>query len=128
MKEELEKIIEEKDKFLLSSENVIGFTSTVGFLSSIFGVASGELSKAVSAVFIVSGTTMFIVGVSFALKIEQKAGYYKCTKCDSAYVPKSYKRVFIAPHLGRTRYMECEECKEHSWHKKVLTKKKIDNK
>lgn len=124
MNEELEKIIQEKDKFLLSAENVIGFSSTIAFLSSIYAGFSGEFSKTVSAIFIVSGTTILIVGVSFALKIEQKAGYYKCTKCDSAYVPKSYKRVFFAPHLGRTRYMKCEECEKHSWHKKVLTKKK----
>ena len=124
MNEELEKLIEEKDKFLLSAENVIGFTSTISFLSSMFGVASCELSKELSAVFIVSGTTILITGVAFALKIEQKAGYYKCTKCDHAYVPKSYKKVFFAPHIGRTRYMKCEKCEEHSWHKKVLKKNK----
>ena len=124
MNEELEKIIQEKDKFLLSAENVIGFSSTIAFLSSIYAGFSGEFSKAVSAIFIVSGTTLFITGVSFALKIEQKAGYYKCTKCDHTYIPKSYKRVYFAPHLGRTRYMKCEECEKHSWHKKVLTKKK----
>ena len=124
MSEELEKIIEEKDKFLLSAENVIGFSSTIAFLSSIYAGVSGEFSKAVSAIFIVSGTTILLVGVSFAIKLEQKAGYYKCTKCDSAYVPKSYKKVFFAPHIGRTRYMKCEECNHYSWHKKVLTKKK----
>ena len=124
MNEELEKIIEEKDKFLLSSENVIGFTAVASFLTSIYAVTLPEISNLVKAIFIVSGTTILLVGASFALKIEQKAGYYKCTKCDSAYIPKSYKRVFIAPHLGRTRYMKCEECGDYSWHKKVLTKKK----
>ena len=124
MEKELEKIIEEKDKFLLDAEIVIGFASIIAFLSSIFAVSYGEFSKLVNAVFIVSGTSILLVGASFALKIEQKAGYYKCTKCDHAYVPKSYKRVFFAPHIGRTRYMKCENCEEHSWHKKVLTKKK----
>ena len=74
-------------------------------------------------VFIVSGTTMFLIGMSFALKIEQKAGYYKCTKYNHAYVPESYLKVFFAPHFLRTRYMKCEECDKYSWHKKVLTKK-----
>lgn len=124
MNEELEKIIEEKDKFLLSAENVIGFSSTIAFLSSIYAGFSGEFSKTVSAIFIVSGTTILVTGVSFALKIEQKAGYYKCAICDHSYVPKSYKRVFLAPHLGRTRYMKCESCEKYSWDKKVLTKKK----
>lgn len=124
MEKELEKIIEEKDKFLLDAEIVIGFASTIAFLSSIFAVSYGEFSKLVNAVFIVSGTSILLVGASFALKIEQKAGYYKCTKCDHAYVPESYSKVFIAPHFGRTRYMKCEEGNHYSWHKKVLTKKK----
>lgn len=123
MEKDLEKIIEEKDKFLLDSEIVIGFSSVVAFLSSIFAVSYGDFSKLVNAVFIVSGTTILVTGVSFALKIEQKAGYYKCTKCDHAYVPESYLKVFIAPHFGRTRYMKCEECNRYSWHKKVLKKK-----
>lgn len=114
MSEELEKIIEEKDKFLLSSENVIGFTSTVGFLSSILAVSYGGFSKLVNAIFILSGTTILVAGTSFAIKIEQKAGYYKCTKCEHAYVPESYLKVFIAPHIGRTRYMKCENCNHYS--------------
>ena len=45
MNEELEKIIEEKDKFLLSAENIIGFSSTIAFLSSIYAVFLVNLVK-----------------------------------------------------------------------------------
>ena len=92
---ELEKLEIEKNKLLLSAENVIGFTSTITFLSSILGAAFVECSDLVKAVFIVSGTTIFVTGISFALKIEQKAGYYKCSKCEHTYVPEKYSKVFF---------------------------------
>ena len=107
---------------------MIGFTSTLAFLSSVLGAAFVECSDLVKAVFIVSGTTIFVTGISFALKIEQKAGYYKCSKCEHTYVPEKYSKVFLAPHLGKTRYMECPECKEKSWQKKVLLKNKSNRK
>ena len=120
---ELEKLELEKNKLLLSAENVIGFTSTITFLSSVLGAAFVECSDWVKAVFIVSGTTIFVTGISFALKIEQKVGYYKCSKCEHTYVPEKYLKVFFSPHMGKTRYMGCPECGEKSWQKKVLIKK-----
>ena len=120
---ELEKLELERNKLLLSAENIIGFTSTIAFLSSIFGAVFGDFSDLIKAVFIVSGTTIFVSGISFALKIEQKAGYYRCSKCEHTYVPEKYSKVYFAPHLGMTRYMECPECGEKSWQKKVLIKK-----
>lgn len=120
---ELEKLELEKNKQLLRADNVIGFTSTMAFFSHVLGAAFVECSDLVKAVFIVSGATIFITGVSFAIKIEQKAGYYKCSKCEHTYIPKEYLKVFFAPHIGKTRYMECPECGEKSWQKKVLIKK-----
>lgn len=124
MNEELEKVIEEKDKLLLASENIIGYASIIAYLSSMYAINSKELSKLVKAIFIVSGTTILLVGASFAIKLEQKAGYYKCSKCDDTYVPENYLKVFFAPHIGKTRYMKCDNCEKYSWNKKVLTKKK----
>lgn len=119
---EIERLELEKNKLLLSTENVIGWTSVISFLNSIFGVAYGDLGSVLNAVYIVSGTTILAVGISTALKIEQVAGYYKCSKCGHEEVPDSYLKVFIAPHIGRTRYMKCTECNKHAWHKKVLIK------
>ena len=97
---ELEKLELEKNKLLLSAENVIGFTSTITFLSSVLGAAFVECSDLVKAVFIVSGTTIFVTGISFALKIEQKAGYYKCSKCEHTYIPEKYSKVFFAVNVN----------------------------
>ena len=121
---EMERLELERNKLLLSAENVIGWTSTISFLGSILGVAFCDLGNVLSAVYIVSGTTILAVGVGTALKIEQIAGYYKCTKCGHEEVPQSYAKVFFAPHLGRTRYMKCPECNKHAWHKKILIKSK----
>ena len=124
---EIERLELEKNKLLFKSENVIGWTSVISFLSSMFGVAYGDLGNVLNTVYIVSGTTILAVGLGTALKIEQVAGYYKCTKCGHEEVPKSYLKVFFAPHIGRTRYMKCTKCDKHAWHKKILIKSKDNN-
>ena len=122
---EKEKYENEKDRLLLSSENVLGFTSCMALLSSVIGAAYGDFSDPVKAIFIVSGTTAFLTGASFAIKIEQKAGYYKCSRCGHAYVPEKYSQVFFAPHMGKTRYMECPRCGEKGWQKKITLKEEV---
>lgn len=121
---EIDKLELEKNKLLFRAENVIGWTSVIAFLSSMFGVAYGDLGSVLNTVYIVSGTTLLLVGGSAALKIEQVAGYYKCTKCGHEEVPESYLKVFFAPHIGRTRYMKCPKCNKYAWHKKTLIKSK----
>lgn len=122
---EKEKMELEKNKLLLTSENVICFTSTMAFLSSIIGAAYGDFNDPVKAIYIVSGTTAFVTGMSYAIKIEQKAGYYKCSRCGHEYVPEKYSKVLFAPHMGRTRYMECPKCGEKGWQKKITLKDEI---
>ena len=90
-------------------------------------MAYGELDPVLNTIYIVSGTTILAVGISTALKIEQIAGYYKCTICRREEVPESYLKVFLSPHIGRTRYMKCSKCNKHAWHKKVLIKSKENN-
>ena len=125
---DLEKLLEERNKLLLSAENYIGWTATISFLGSVLGVAACELNPVLSTIIIVGGSTIFSSGIGVCLKIEQKAGYYKCSKCGHEDIPDDYSKVFFAPHLGRTRYMKCDECGEKSWHKKVLVKTKNDDK
>ena len=72
-------------------------------------------------VLIFSGFIPGVIGLCFAMKIEQVAGYYKCKVCGHCYVP-TYKAVNIAMHFGRTRYMKCPECHKRSWQKKVVSK------
>ena len=47
----------------------------------------------------------------------------ECPNCGERYVP-TFKAVFLAPHMGRTRQMKCPHCGNKGWHKKVLSKDK----
>ena len=55
---------------------------------------------------IVVGFVASLIGILFALRIEQVAGYYQCNKCYHRYIP-TYSRVLWAPHINRTRDMKC---------------------
>lgn len=69
----------------------------------------------------IAGLVPFVVGVTYAIKIEQIAGYYECQHCKHKYVP-TYAQVFFAMHSGRTRYMKCPACGQKSWQRKVISK------
>ena len=93
---EMAKLKEEKDRQLLALEFVIGYTASITFMTLIFGMGN-------------------------AIKIEQVAGYYECSKCHHKYVPK-YSSVLWSMHINRTRYMKCPKCNQKSWQKKVISK------
>ena len=102
-------------------ETVIGLLVTISFLTLIFVASLITMPTMVRILLIVIGLVIFIIGISYCLLIEQKAGYYECAKCHYRYIP-TYKQVLWAMHTGRSRYMKCPKCGSRSWHKKVLTK------
>ena len=112
---------EEKDRFLLRLEVVIGYISTISFLVFIFIASYCEISSLAKIIIIVPGSIIFAIGTAYAVKIEQTAGYYECGVCHNRYIP-TYSAVFFAAHIGRTRHLKCPECKKKSWNKKVLSK------
>jgi len=113
---------EQKDSQLLTFEWVIIILSClVLFIPIIIGSVVQIEQDWIRTVIVLSGFIPAIVGFSFALKIEQVAGYYECKICGHKYVPK-YMAVNLAPHIGRTRYIKCPECGKYSWNKKVLHK------
>ena len=116
---ELAKQKEEKDKQLLALEWVIGWTSSITFMTLIFTASFIEMPALIRIALIVLGSIIFAFGMGNGIKIEQIAGYYECRKCHHKYVP-TYSSVFFAMHLGRTRYMKCPKCNKHSWNKKVI--------
>ena len=117
---------EESDKRLLHAEIVIGVTATFIFLAlvftSIFTYKYANLPLWAMIIMLVVAAIIFFGGCFFALRIEQKAGYYECKECGYRYVP-SYKAVMMAPHMGRSRYMTCPHCGKRSYHKKVISNK-----
>ena len=116
---EMQKIKEDKDKMLLSMEIVIGVLSIIILLSFIFIAAFLNMENWLKILFVILGFVIGITGFSFALRIEQTAGYYLCKKCNHKHIP-TYKQILRAPHLNRTRYMKCPKCKKISWQKKVI--------
>ena len=119
---ELQKSKEECDKRALHSEIVIGTISTLSFLIilSLSAYAIIELGFLIlPIILIIISTAIFITGCALCLYIEQKSGFYNCSKCNHKYVP-TFWQVFFAPHLNRTRYMKCPNCKQKSWQKKVI--------
>ena len=107
------------DKHLLTMEIVIGVLSIILMLSLTMIAALFNIPNWQRIVLIIVGFVPAIVGVCFALKIEQVAGFYVCKHCGYKYVP-AYKQVLFAPHINRTRYMKCPHCHQKSWHKKVI--------
>ena len=112
---------EAADKRLLSMEIFIGVLVTAVFLSLVFVAGFVPMATWLKVLLGVVGLVTFMVGMSYALKIEQVAGYYECAECGHRYVP-TYRSVFFAPHINRTRRMRCPKCGEKSWQKKVLSK------
>ncbi len=118
---EMVKQKEEADKKLLSAEMVIGTLSVIILLSLTFIAAFLQMQEWLRITLIASGFVLGMAGVAYALRLEQIAGYYECSRCHHRYVP-TYKSVFFAMHINRTRYMKCPECGKRTWQEKVLSK------
>ncbi len=118
---DMQKQKEEADKRLLALEWVIGILSCIVLFIPIFIGAFLPMEDWQRIIIVLSGFIPGLVGIFFALRIEQIAGYYECRKCNHRYVP-TYPDVLWAMHVGRTRYMKCPECNKYSWNKKVISK------
>ncbi len=115
---------EQADKRLLGFEVLIGVISTAFLLAMVAaGAAFMHMGQPMWIFWLLFGVGMaqFLVAMQFALRIEQVAGFYQCRACGHTYVPK-YGSVFLAMHMGRTRYMKCPHCGRRTWQKKVLKK------
>ena len=112
---------EAADKRLLSLEIFIGVLVSVIFIALVEVAAFIQMENWLRIVLIVIGIITFAIGIAYAIRIEQTAGYYQCAKCGHRYVP-TYSSVLWAMHINRTRYMRCPKCHKKSWQKKVLSK------
>ena len=118
---EMVKQKEESDRRLLTLEWVIGILSLIILFVPIFFAAYFPMEDWLRTVILFSGFIPALIGLAFAMKIEQTAGYYECRLCGHKYVP-TIGAMYSAPHMGRTRYMKCPECRKKSWQKKVISK------
>ncbi len=112
---------EESDKRLLRIEIIMGICCLLPIIASIIIVNVVSMEEWLSAAIVLTSLIPLLIAAPFALKIEQKAGYYECQKCGHRHIPK-YSSVFFAMHINRTRYMRCPKCNKSSWQKKVISK------
>ncbi|MBQ8907352.1 MAG: helix-turn-helix transcriptional regulator [Clostridia bacterium] len=112
---------EEADKRLLRLELVMGICCLLPAIAAVIIALTVPMAEWLGSVIVAASLVPLLIATPFALKIEQKAGYYECKKCGHRYVPK-YVNVFAAMHLHTTRYMRCPKCQKRSWQKKVIRK------
>lgn len=112
---------EQHNRRLLNLECVIGFISVGTYMLMVFAACFAVQDAAWRVALIAGGMALMLVGCFFALKLEREAGYYECPRCGERYVP-TMASVFIAPHIGRTRWMKCPRCGKRAFQKKVLTR------
>lgn len=118
---EIKKQKEDSDKRLLLTEIVMGISTIIVYLILVMIASYADMPDIIRILIIVTSTIFVFIICFISLRIEQTAGYYKCTKCNHKYIP-TYKSVLWAMHMGRTRYMKCPKCGMKSWNKKILTK------
>ena len=120
----LKKENELQTKKLLKLEWVLVGISLAGFLILCLAgeyVARRYNAKLLSNFLIGGGTLLILCAALVGVWIEQTAGYYECAACSHRYKP-TYAAVLFAPHMSRTRWMKCPECKKRTWQKKVVEK------
>ena len=124
LENKLLEVVEEKekaDRHLLSLEIVVGVMCVAILLGLVAFASFLQLEEWLRVVLILIGLVPFLVCLPLLIKIEQTAGYYECKECGHRYVP-TFKSVFWAAHMGRTRKMRCPNCHKKTWQKKRISK------
>ena len=116
---EMTKLKEQRDKELLTLEIFIGIIVSIIMFACIFVASFVDMKDWLRVALIIIGIIPFAIGISYAIRIEQIAGYYECPNCNHKYIP-TYKSVLFAMHVNRTRKMQCPKCGKKTWQKKVL--------
>lgn len=110
---------EDKTKFILKLEWIIGTLASIFFMTLVFIASYLLMPTWLRIVLIASGLIVFIIGIHFCLLIEKDAGFYECPHCHNKFVP-TYSQVIWSMHMGRDRHMKCPKCGKKGWNKKVV--------
>ena len=119
---ELAKQEEIKNKKMITDMYVLAITTVVFYIGITLLAAYTLGEGTLFGIIVVISTIILIVVALYAFKLEIDAGYYECRKCYHRYVPNSYFKVMISPHINTTRYLKCPKCGKRSWAKKVMSK------
>ena len=112
---------EEADKRLLKLEVVLGTIAILPLIAAVIIAIIIPMEEWKAGLIVGLSLLPLLIATPFAINIEQKAGYYECSKCGHRHIPR-YSDVFFAMHINRTRYMRCPKCGKISWQNKVISK------
>lgn len=91
----------------------------VAALENGYDLGSPELM--VPAVALVAMIVVIVLCGALLARLDYVAGSYRCKCCGHSYVPSLQDLKNGIPAFQYT-WLECPECKEHSWHEKELYK------
>ena len=107
-------IVDMKDNEKKLEEIFVGIIVSIIMFACIFIASFADMKDWLRVVLIIIGIIPFAIGISYAIRIEQIAGYYECPNCNHKYIP-TYKSVLFAMHVNRTRKMKCPKCGKKGW-------------
>lgn len=117
---QLKKKNEELSKHMLNLE-IILIVIAVGIIVTGTLLAKLVFTTTFLKVFSVAVSLLIFFIAAFAsVRIEQKAGFYKCKGCGNTYEP-TYNQVLWSMHMGRSHKMKCPHCGKKHWAVKVIS-------
>ncbi len=119
---ELAKQEELKNKKMITDMYVLAITTIIFYIGIILLASYTLREGTLFGIIVILSTIILVIVALYAFNLEINAGYYECKKCHHRYVPNSYFKVMISPHLDTTRYLKCPKCNKRSWSKKVMSK------
>ena len=125
LEQQLLEMVQQKqytDKSLLTLNLVLSLAGGALYLSLLAIMWFGDLNDgALNGITALALTVPFVIWF-IALRLDYKAGYYRCQKCGMSYVPPFIALFNAFTWGGRSKCFRCRHCKKLAWHKKVLTK------
>ena len=94
---EMVKQKEEADKRLLRLEIVLGIIAVLPLMAAVVIASIVPMEEWKGGLLVGLSLLPLLIATPFTIKIEQKAGYYECSKCGHRYLPR-YSNVFFAMH------------------------------
>ncbi len=114
----------EENKIKILLIGLLGMISIISFITLLLVVSTYTeiISLPVKIVLISIACTIFSIGIIVVMEGGRTFGYYKCSRCEEAFVP-GFLNYTIGMNLVTLRRLKCPHCSKRNWCKKVLTKK-----
>ena len=116
---EMSKEIQQKNKIIWTNMWTILIVSLVALLGGSAAIYFWVPEGVWQVVGELGLVVVFLIPCLYALKLEVSVGVYKCKNCGHEFVP-TYKQALRARPMVTTRHLQCPNCQERTWCKKVI--------